>query len=153
MATDAQALLLDMAVDAVPYEIEAFSGEKAPPHGESGIGGQPFFSGNTSSRQGSQPKAEESCQKRSCTIEDCYQALLRYRSSRINDDGTENHLTEKGGGRAAITLGENNQEVGRTQAASDLEHLDTNLHRRKPMGRSWNGSIRTKGSSFLRRKG
>ena len=87
-----------------------------------------FFSGNTTSPQGSQLKVEESCQQRSCTIKYCYQALLRYRSSRIDDDGTESHQTEKGADHAAATLrailGENDQEVVETQAASDLAQLN-----------------------------
>ena len=136
MATHAQALLSDMAVshDAGRYKVKAFSGEKAPPYpGNQASEDNKKESGNTTSRQGSHPKAEESCQQRSCKIKDCYQALLRYQSSRIDDDGTESHLTEKGGGHAAATLkttlGENDQEVDETQAAGDLEQPNTKIHR------------------------
>ena len=92
------------------------------------------ISGNTTSRQDPQLKGGWSCQQIFCTIEDCYKALLRYRFSRMDDDGTRSHLAAKGGGHAAATLkaalSRYDHAVGKTHAASGLEYLGTNLHRR-----------------------
>jgi len=135
VATGVQTLVLDMAVShgAVRHEVDTFSGEKASPFGESSIGEQHIFPGNNTSRRGLQLKADELCQQRSCTIEDCYQALLKYRSSRTDYNGTEIHLAKTGGNHAAAALqarfGENDQEVGKSQAAKGFEHLDPNFHR------------------------
>ncbi len=123
VATDAQALPFDMAVghSAIQLESEVLSCEKATPLGESGIGDQQICSPNDTSCRVAQLEGEEFCEQRSYTIEDCYQALLRYRSSRIGDHGTESLPIERSGGYAPATLKatlvEDNQEVGKTPEA------------------------------------
>ena len=55
----------------------------------------------------------------------------------MNDDGTESHRIKKDGGHARATLKvtpSDNDQKCKTHVASDLKHLDTELHRRRKKG-------------------